>query len=65
MVKVIGFPFPHVSNALSPMLVTPLPNVTLVNPLQPENAETPMLVTFGKEMLVKLMQYEKALLPTF
>ena len=41
------------ANALSPMLVTPLPIVTLVSPVHPENAELPMLVTLsGIVMLV-------------
>ena len=39
------------------MLVTELPIVTLVSPLQPENAEDPMLVTeFGIVTLVSPLQ---------
>jgi hypothetical protein len=43
------------ANAHCPMLVTPLPIVTLVRLVQPENAPSPMLVTLsGIVMLVRL-----------
>ena len=43
------------------MLVTPLPMVTEVNPLQSEKAPSPMLVTLsGMVIEVKPLQPEKA-----
>ncbi len=43
------------------MFVTPLPIVTLVKPLQPANASTPMLVTeSGIVTLFKPLQPENA-----
>ena len=46
------------------MLVTPLPIVTLVKPLQPWNAETPMLMTLlGITTLVRLELFAKGLFP--
>ena len=43
------------------MLVTLLPMVTLVRPVQPENAQPPMLVTlFGIVTLVSPVQSENA-----
>src|ERR1039457_4092281 len=50
-------------NALSPMLVTPVPMVALIKPLC-WNAETPILVTLlGIVTLVRLEQLKKAIAP--
>ena len=46
------------------MLVTPLPMVTLVRPVQPENAYKPMRVTLsGIVMLTRLVRFLNAPLP--
>jgi len=46
------------------MLVTPLPIVTLVKPVQPENAKPPILVTLlGIVILVKPLQPENTAPP--
>ncbi len=46
------------------MVVTPLPIVTLVKPVQSKNAMSPMLVTpFPIVALIKPVQSEKALSP--
>ena len=50
------------ANADAPMLMTPLPIVTLVRLVQKLNVPAPMLVTLpGMVMLVNLGQSEKAL----
>ena len=49
--------FVHLEKARSPMLVTPFPMVTDVNPVQSRKASSPMLVTLsGMVTDVKLLQ---------
>ena len=54
----------QLANVLSPIIVTPLPIVTLVKPLQPWKALLSMIVTeLGIVTEVKLSQYTKAFGP--
>jgi hypothetical protein len=58
--------FPHPSKAVEERLVTLFGIVTLVSPLQPENALSPMYVTpSGIVTLVSPLQPENALSPMY